>query len=143
MALGEVAIVIGIAHGSRRTTVLAVGAFALLVGGWIVLLKGMTPEDSVHEVRLVVRHMTFFVEGAAEPNPTLRVPRGSRLRLVLTNEDPGYSHNLIVPALGVATSLITRGRSQTLEITVPNAPGVHAYSCGPHAAMMRGNIAIE
>jgi plastocyanin len=87
--------------------------------------------------------MTFFVEGTTDPNPTIRVPRGARLRVVLTNNDPGYSHNLIVPTFGIETALIVKGKSQTIEMSVPLAPGMHVYSCGPHAEMMRGNIAVE
>ena len=117
-------------------------AIAMLAGG-IVLLKGMSPDGQVREVRLVVRNMTYFVEGTTEPNPTLRVPRGSRLRIVLTNDDSGYSHNLVVSSLAIQTPLIAKGRSQTIEVSGPDLPGVHTYSCGPHAEMMRGNIAIE
>jgi len=135
--------VIGNLHGSKRALVLAVIASVMLIAGGLALLKGMAEDQPVHEVRLVVRNMTYFVEGSTDPNPTLRVPRGSRLRVVLTNDDAGYSHNLIVSALGVETPLITKGRSQAIEVRVPETPGVHAYSCGPHAAMMRGNIAIE
>jgi len=87
--------------------------------------------------------MTYFVEGTTVPNPTIRVPRGARLRVVLTNNDPGYSHNLIVSAFGIETPLIVKGKSQTIEMSAPLAPGVHVYSCGPHAEMMRGNIAVE
>ena len=91
-----------------------------------------------------MRDMTYFVEGTTDPNPTLRVPRGSRLRVVLTNDDPGYSHNLIVSALGIQTPLITNGTVAGRRVDAcRDAPGVHAYSCGPHAEMMRGNIAIE
>jgi len=135
--------VIGITHGSTRTLMLAVAALVMLAAGGIVLVKAMSADTAVREVRLVVRGMTYFVEGTTDPNPTLRVQRGSRLRVVLTNDDPGYSHNLIVSALGIQTPLIARGGSQTVELTVPDAPGVHAYSCGPHAEMMRGNITVE
>ena len=133
----------GIAHGSSRTLLMAGIAFVMLAVGGIVLVKGMSTDGDVVEVRLVARDMTYFVEGRTEPNPTLRVPRGARLRVVLTNDDPGYSHNLIVSAFGIETPLIVKGKSQAVEVKVPLAPGVHAYSCGPHAEMMRGNIQIE
>jgi len=126
-----------------RRRVIVVGALVMLAVGGVALAKKNGPGSDVREVRLVVRGMTYFVEGTTDPNPTLRVQRGSRLRVVLTNDDPGYSHNLIVSALGIQTPLIARGGSQAVELTVPDAPGVHAYSCGPHAEMMRGNIAIE
>ena len=67
----------------------------------------------------------------------------SRSDCVLTNEDRGYSHNLIAPELGVSTRLLTQGKSQSIEVTVPDVAGLYSYSCGPHSEMMRGNIAIE
>ena len=134
---------IAIAHGSPRVLVMGVVASLMLAAGGIVLVKGLAADGDVVEVRLVARDMTYFVEGSSEPNPTLRVPRGSRLRVVLTNNDPGYSHNLIVSSFGIETPLITNGKTQAIEMKVPPAPGLHAYSCGPHAEMMRGNIAVE
>ena len=126
-----------------RRRVIVAGALAMLAVGGVVLATKSGPGSDVVEVRLVARDMTYFVEGSPEPNPTLRVPRGARLRVVLTNNDPGYSHNLIVSAFGIETPLITNGKTQAIEMKVPLAPGVHAYSCGPHAEMMRGNIAVE
>jgi plastocyanin len=123
--------------------VIGVGAVVMLAVGGVALAKKNRSGSDAVEVRLVVRDMAYFVEGASERNPTLRVPRGARLRLVLTNDDPGYSHNLVVSALAIDMPLLTRGRSQTVDVTVPDAPGVHQYACGPHAQMMRGNIAIE
>ncbi|MEO7273387.1 MAG: hypothetical protein ABIX28_02710 [Vicinamibacterales bacterium] len=126
-----------------RRRVIVLGALVILAVGGVVLAKKNGPGSDVVEVRLVARDMAYFVEGRTEPNPTLRVPRGARLRVVLTNDDPGYSHNLIVSAFGVESPLIVKGTSQAIEMRVPLAPGVHAYSCGPHAEMMRGNIAVE
>ena len=122
---------------------IVVGALVMLAVGGVALAKKNGSGSDAVEVRLVVRDMAYFVEGASERNPTLRVPRGARLRLVLTNDDPGYSHNLVVSALAIDMPLLTRGHSQTVDVTVPDAPGVHQYSCAPHAQMMRGNIAIE
>ena len=122
---------------------IGVGAVVMLAVGGVALAKKNRSGSDAVEVRLVVRDMAYFLEGASERNPTLRVPRGARLRLVLTNDDPGYSHNLVVSALAIDMPLLTRGRSQTVDVTVPDAPGVHQYACGPHAQMMRGNIAIE
>jgi plastocyanin len=116
---------------------------ALVAVGGAVLAKVGARDDEVREIRIVVRDMTFYLGATGAANPTLHLARGERVRLVLTNEDPGYSHNLIAPVLGVATPAIQHGRSQFVEVTVPDAPGVHSYTCGPHSEMMRGTIAIE
>ena len=113
----------------------------LAVGG-AVLAKVFASAD-VREVRLVVRGMTYYAAQSTDENPTLRLVRGEKIRLVLTNEDPGYSHNLVAPVLGVSTPLLEQGRSQSVEFKVPDVTGVYTYECGPHSQMMRGSIAIE
>ena len=121
----------------------AAGIAAVLVIGGAVLAHLAAQDNNVREIRLVVRDMTYYAAHTAEANPTLRVARGEKIRLVLTNEDPGYSHNLIAPELGVATRLLAKGKSQSIEITIPDVAGLYSYRCGPHSEMMRGNIAIE
>jgi plastocyanin len=121
----------------------AAGIAAVLVIGGAVLAHLAAQDNNVREIRLVVRDMTYYAAYTAEANPTLRVARGEKIRLVLTNEDPGYSHNLIAPELGVSTRLLAKGKSQSIEITIPDVAGLYSYRCGPHSEMMRGNIAIE
>jgi len=121
----------------------AAGIAAVLVIGGAVLAHLAAQDNNVREIRLVVRDMTYYAAYTAEGNPTLRVARGEKIRLVLTNEDPGYSHNLIAPELGVSTRLLAKGKSQSIEITIPDVAGLYSYRCGPHSEMMRGNIAIE
>ena len=109
----------------------------------VVLARGTGSSDDVQEIRLVARDMTYFDAATREANPTLRLKRGERIRLVLTNDDRGYTHNLVSPALGVSLPLLEAGKTQAIEVTVPDVPGPSTYSCGPHGQMMRGNIAIE
>ena len=119
---------------------------ALVVAGLGVgsaVLAKVFASAEVREVRLVVRGMTYYAAQSSDENPTLRLVRGEKIRLVLTNEDPGYTHNLVAPVLGVSTPLLEQGKSQSVEFKVPDVTGVYTYECGPHAQMMRGTIAIE
>jgi plastocyanin len=108
-----------------------------------VVLAKVGGADERREIRLVARGMAYVDEATGSANPTLRVKRGERIRLVLTNDDPGYSHNLVSPVLGVSTPLLASGKTQSVDVVVPDVPGLSTYACGPHSAMMRGNIAIE
>ena len=87
--------------------------------------------------------MTFVDAATGEANPTLTLKRGERIRVVFTNEDPGYTHNVLSPVLGLSMPPVPAGTTGSVEVTVPDTPGRSTYACGPHAAMMRGNIAIE
>ena len=100
-------------------------------------------DDNVREIRLVVRDMTYYRGAHCRGQSDAAAARGERFDCVLTNDDPGYSHNLIAPELGVSTPLLAKGKSQSIEVTVPDVAGLSSYRCGPHSEMMRGNIAIE
>ena len=123
-----------------------VGA-VLLAGVFVAALlpiMGLTREaDDAREVRLVVRDMTYYLEGQKDPNPTLKFRAGERLRLVLRNEDYGMEHDFTVRAWDVAIPTVEGKGANSVTFTVPHLRGAHAYSCTPHPSSMRGVIEIE
>jgi plastocyanin len=125
----------------KRRWVAVIAALVLAVGVGAVLANGRRRET--REVRVVVRDMAYYVNGGREPNPTLRFRAGERVRISIRNEDAGYEHNFVAPALGLRTALLRAGGRDEVLVTVPDTAGTSVYHCGPHAEMMRGNIAIE
>ena len=99
--------------------------------------------DEVREVRLVARDMTFYMEGSAEPNPTLTFRAGEKVRLVLKNEDAGIDHNFSVPKWEKKTKLLEGKGEDSIVIKIPKRKGSENYTCTPHSEMMRGTIRIE
>jgi plastocyanin len=100
--------------------------------------------ERVREISLVVRDMTFYVEGEAEPNPTLRVGAGEQVRLVLKNDEAGMRHDFAVNAWQIGTRMLDeRGEEDTVTFRAPSAPGDQTYHCTPHSKMMRGTIRVE
>ena len=99
--------------------------------------------DTVREVRLVARDMTFYVEGSTEPNPTLAFRAGEKVRLILKNEDAGIDHNFAIPTWEAKTKLLEGRGEDAIEFKVPRRKGSEKYTCTPHAEMMRGTIRIE
>lgn len=103
-----------------------------------------TAMASPREIRLVVRDMSFYIEGHDEPNPRLHVRAGEQIRLVLRNEDPGMSHDFAVSRWRVTTPLLSgRGEQAVVAFRVPHQRGTYTYSCTPHAKIMRGEISVE
>ena len=54
--------------------------------------------------------MTFYLDGQADPNPTLRLRAGETVRLVLRNDDEGMTHDFAIPGWKAATKRIESGR---------------------------------
>jgi plastocyanin len=134
-------------HWVRRPV--RVGLVILATALSVAVLPRMTarvfsrPGDSVLEIHMSVRDMTYYVEGSSNPNPTLRVEAGQRVRIVFNNDDAGMSHDLQIPGWGVGTRLLKGRGSDTLEFTAPTVRGKSPYKCTPHSEMMQGTIEVE
>jgi plastocyanin len=106
-------------------------------------LAGVESGAPAREIHLVVKDMTFYVEGDTTPNPTLRARAGEHVRLVLRNTDPGMVHDFTIQSWSVGTRLLKGKGEDSIEFTVPNTRGAHVYSCTPHSAMMGGTIEVQ
>lgn len=94
----------------------------------------------------------FFGQGGAinaQPNPTLRVTQGDTVKITLVDLDQrGQPAKLSIPALGLATPLLTRhGETATLSFTAQKI-GVLEYNgevpvAGHHHEHMIAAIVVE
>jgi plastocyanin len=142
-------------HFSIRAALLvmaAIGALALVprLAGDVLnkadaagVVLGADNVSSVREIQLVARDMTFYVDGQDAPNPTLHARPGERIRIILRNTDVGMSHDFVIRSWSVNTRLLKGKGQDSIEFTVPETRGSHAYSCTPHAEMMGGTIAVN
>jgi plastocyanin len=117
----------------------AVAVIVVVAGAVIPLAMRPTPR----EITLVVRGMTFFLENDRRtPNPTIEVKAGEHVRIVLRNDDRGFTHDFAVPTLGKAVNALNWNESDDVVIHVPGRPGTYEYICQPHALMMRGTLRV-
>ena len=123
-------------HVSARLAVTSVAV--LLLGALAVAVARPAPR----EITLVVRGMTFYLEGSDQPNPSIRVKAGERVRVVLRNEERGIHHDFAMPAAGAALNPIGWNESSDVTFVVPETPGTYDYWCRPHMLMMRGKIIV-
>ncbi len=117
---------------------------AVVVG--VMLLAALLPALSntpTREITLVAKGMAFYVESdLTNPNPTLEVKAGERVRVVLRNQDRGMTHDFAVPAVAAATKGIGWNESGEVDFEVPETPGTYEYVCRPHGLTMRGIIRV-
>ena len=124
------------------------GILTLAMFGGIALAvflpqRASTSAGEIRIIHLAARDMAYYVEGRNEPNPTLHVRRGERVRIIVSNHDVGVKHDFGVDAWQSRTRLISGIGEARVEVVAPATPGEAAYSCTPHAAMMHGTIRVE
>jgi FtsP/CotA-like multicopper oxidase with cupredoxin domain len=125
-----------------RSAWIAGVASAILLAAFLPNVVSSRSDDA-REIHLVVRDMTYYLDGQGDPNPTLHVRRGERVRIRLTNRDVGMSHDFGVRAWQRGTGLIAGPGEAAIEFVAPQAPGEEIYACTPHGEMMRGTMRIE
>jgi plastocyanin len=130
---------------SKNSMLIAVAVIGLgILAATLLPMLASSKADDVHEIRLVVRNMNFYLEGESQPNPTLNVRAGEQVRLVLKNEDPGMQHDFVVAGWDVATKILEdRGQQDSVTFKAPSTPGDQVYHCTPHAKLMRGTIRVQ
>jgi len=126
--------------GVRVSMKLVAVAVIAVIAGALVPVAMKSPS---REVTLVVRDMAFYLEGDPNtPNPTIEVKAGEHVRIVLRNEDRGFTHDFSVPRLNTALDAVDWNESDDVVIDVPDTPGTYEYVCRPHALMMRGTLRV-
>ena len=126
--------------GVRVSSKLIAIAVIAVIAGAVIPVSMKAPS---REVILVVRNMAFYLESdPATPNPTIEVKAGEHVRIVLRNDDRGFTHDFAVPQLNAALDGINWNQSDDVVIDVPDTPGTYQYVCRPHALMMRGTLRV-
>ena len=116
------------------------GLTGLAIAGLLPLVADAI--DAPREIVLVARDMTFYLEGQAQPNPTIRVTAGEEVRVVLRNEEAGIIHDFTVEPWRVAVAPLSGNETGTVVFPRARRPGRYPYVCTPHSEMMRGIIEV-
>ena len=117
---------------------------AVLIAVSALAPRIVSSRAAVRDVTLVVRNMTYYLDGSDVPNPTLKFNAGEQVRLTLRNEDRGMTHDFTIRTWGVATKVLDDKGKDSVTFRVPGR-GTEAtsYTCSPHTAMMNGSIVVE
>jgi plastocyanin len=106
------------------------------------LLPVMTTAPA-REITLVVRDMTFYLDGDFEnPNPDIAVKAGESVRIVVRNEERGMTHDFTVPAIGAGVGPLGWREQGEVTFDVPSTRGTYEYACRPHMLMMKGTLKV-
>jgi plastocyanin len=131
-------------RAKNRATVAGIVIGIAALAATLLPIVASSNQDAVRDIHLVVREMTFYVEGSTEPNPVIKFRAGERVRIRLRNEDPGMRHDFSIRSWAISTKMLEeRGEQDEILFRVPTAPGTETYRCTPHAKMMSGTIRVE
>ena len=131
-------------QGKKRALLAAVLVALGVVVVTLLPMLASSDAEAVREIRLVARDMRFYVEGNDQPNPTISLRAGERVRIVLRNEDAGMRHDFAVKGWTVGTRLLVdHGEQDAIVVQVPSERGTQPYHCTPHPRMMSGTLRIE
>jgi hypothetical protein len=120
-----------------------IGAVVFSIATIAAIVPREEPANRIHEIRLIVRDMTYYVEGSSDPNPTLVVRRGELVKVVVRNDEAGMIHDFGVPAWNARTARLVYREQGTVQFRAPDQPGIGTYVCSPHSKMMQGAIRVE
>ena len=109
-----------------------------VIAALLPLLAGsLKRSEAVVTVVVVAKDMKFN-----QTNPTIYIRPGTKIRLILRNEDPGMRHDLVLEALGLETPILKKGESAILEFVVEDE-GLFEYICSLHPVLMRGILMVS
>jgi plastocyanin len=118
-----------------------IGLLLVFIAGAAAVLPGIvSTRERVHEIRLVAKNMTYYANGAEDPNPAIRLAPGEQVRITFRNDDRGMAHDFGIPTFGVGTGVVEFGTEKSVTFKVPDNPSPTTYACTPHSAMMSGRI---
>ena len=120
-----------------------IGAVVFSIATIAAIVPREDPANRVHEIHLVVRDMTYYVDGNPDPNPTLTVRRGEQVKVLLRNEEAGMIHDFAVGAWDARTARLNFREEGAVQFRAPDQPGTGTYACTPHSEMMQGTIRVE
>ncbi|HJR61788.1 MAG TPA: plastocyanin/azurin family copper-binding protein [Vicinamibacterales bacterium] len=131
-------------RAKNRVTVAGILVSIVALAATLLPMVASSDQPAVRDIRIVVRDMSFYVEGSTQPNPTITLRAGEKVRIRLRNDDAGMRHDFAIKAWTVATRvLVDRGQEDEIVFRVPTERSAQTYQCTPHAGMMSGEIRVE
>lgn len=128
-------------HGaSRRRILLVLAGLTTAVG----LALGLSLVRSVGETTGPARAIVLTAHDISfnGTNPPLELAVGERVALTIVNSEQQVVHDLVIAGLGIRTSYLPPGTSQTVVFTATK-PGVFRYGCSLHPGLMDGKLVVR
>jgi len=95
-------------------------------------------DQNIRVIDLVIKDMTF-----GNNNPDIYLMPGETVRFVITNLDPGMTHEFKIRGTDIKTRALEFGEQDSLTFQAPETENDLMYICSWHALSMRGNLFVR
>jgi len=96
------------------------------------------PEQNIRVIELKIKNMTF-----GNNNPDIYLMPGEVVRFVITNLDPGMTHEFKIKGTSIKTRALEFGEQDSVTFQTPQTENDLMYICSWHALTMKGNLFVR
>lgn len=96
------------------------------------------PNQNMRVIELEIKGMAF-----GDNNPDIYLIPGETVRFIITNLDPGMTHEFKISGTDIKTRALEFGEQDSITFQAPQAENNLMYICSWHALTMRGNIFVR
>jgi len=95
-------------------------------------------EQNIRVIELEIKDMVF-----GNNNPDIYLLPGETVRFVITNLDPGMTHEFKIRGTDIKTRALEFGEQDSIIFQTPETENDLMYICSWHALSMRGNLFVR
>ena len=96
------------------------------------------PDQNIRVIELEIKNMVF-----GNNNPDIYLLPGETVRFVITNLDPGMTHEFKIRGTDIKTRALEFGEQDSIIFQTPQTENDLLYICSWHALTMRGNLFVR
>lgn len=125
----------------RGKVVLVLSIMLFTSSIWFVTGKSIqaNPTDkNIRVIELEIKDMTF-----GDNNPDIYLQPGETVRFVITNLDPGMTHEFKIQGTNIKTRTLEFGEQDSITFHTPQTENDLMYICSWHALSMKGNLFVR
>ncbi len=125
----------------RGKVILVLSVIFLTFSIWIAMdtiTQANSPDQNIRIIAIEIKDMVF-----GNNNPDIYLLPGETVRFVITNLDPGMTHEFKINGTDVKTRALEFGEQDSILFQAPKTENDMMYICSWHSLTMRGNLLVR
>ena len=125
----------------RGKVILVISVMFIASSIWVNMgtsTQANPPDQNIRVIELEIKGMVF-----GDNNPDIYLSPGETVRFVITNLDPGMTHEFKIRGTDIKTRALEFGEQDSVTFQTPQTENDLMYICSWHALTMRGNLFVR